>query len=58
MDKKKIILKILKEIGKVFVYIVLGIGMFAMALLGELSKPKKYCRRSGVMCGPGGPRRR
>ena len=58
MDKKKIILKILKEIGKVFVYIVLGIGMFAMALLGELSKPKKYRRRSGVMCGPGGPRRR
>ena len=42
MDKKKLILKILKEVGKVFLYIVLGIGMFAMALLGELSKPKKY----------------
>ena len=58
MEKKKLAFKILKEIAKVFVYIVLGLGMFTMALLGELSKPKKYRRRSGVMCGPGGPRRR
>ena len=58
MDKKQLILKLLKEIGVVFVYIVLGLAMFTMALLGEASKPKKYHRRSGVMCGPGGPKRR
>ena len=58
MDKKKLILKILKEIGMVFDYIVLGLAVFAMALLGEVSRPKKYHRHSGVMCGPGGPKRR
>ena len=30
MEKIKLALKILKEVGKVFLYIVLGLGMFTM----------------------------